>query len=423
MQVTQRYIGLLEAQAHRALAQGEVLAGDPGFFERQFEILATLTPEDVKAAMQKWLTRPALTVVLEPGEREGEYEEAASVGGSDGGDAGEAAESEITVTEVRPAPEIAQASALDFPDVTETTLSNGINVYYAQRDAVPATRVSISFDAGGAADPADKQGLEGLTLGLMDEATTSLTARELAEAQERLGANISIGGGTDRSTFTLSALTANLQPSLSLLSDVVRNPAFNDGDIERVRAQTITGIEQSLKSPSGIAQRTLRPLVYGASNAYGGISTVESVGALTRDDLVEFKNTWLRPDNAQVFVVSDLALSEVMPQLEAAFGVQLFVRQHAQGLSLTPGGRRFFMAAKAVLESGAARYAFDEILIDQGMADGFLDEQLKPELFEEACEKAGQRLILRRQEGYDHSYFFIQSFIEDHLEFHRVRLS
>ena len=79
--------------------------------------------------------------------------------------------------------------------------------------------------------------------------------------------------------------------------------------------------------------------------------------------------------------------------------------------------------AALLMESGAARYAFDEILIDQGMADGFLDEQLKPELFEEACEKAGQRLILRRQEGYDHSYFFIQSFIEDHLEFHRVRLS
>lgn len=79
--------------------------------------------------------------------------------------------------------------------------------------------------------------------------------------------------------------------------------------------------------------------------------------------------------------------------------------------------------AALLMESGAARYAFDEILIDQGMADGFLEEQLKPELFEEACEKAGQRLILRRQEGYDHSYFFIQSFIEDHLEFHRVRLS
>jgi S-formylglutathione hydrolase len=55
------------------------------------------------------------------------------------------------------------------------------------------------------------------------------------------------------------------------------------------------------------------------------------------------------------------------------------------------------------------------ILIDQGLADGFLEEQLKPELFEAACKESGQELVLRRQVGYDHSYFFIASFIGDHI--------
>lgn len=63
-----------------------------------------------------------------------------------------------------------------------------------------------------------------------------------------------------------------------------------------------------------------------------------------------------------------------------------------------------------------------EILIDQGLADNFLEEQLKPELFKEACKEAGQKLNLRLQEGYDHSYFFIQSFIDDHLEHHNKYL-
>lgn len=58
------------------------------------------------------------------------------------------------------------------------------------------------------------------------------------------------------------------------------------------------------------------------------------------------------------------------------------------------------------------------ILIDQGQADGFLAEQLKPDLFEEACANAGQSLTLRRHDGYDHSYYFIQSFIADHLAHH-----
>jgi S-formylglutathione hydrolase len=62
------------------------------------------------------------------------------------------------------------------------------------------------------------------------------------------------------------------------------------------------------------------------------------------------------------------------------------------------------------------------ILIDQGAADDFLEEQLKPELFAAACEKSGQELQLRMQPGYDHSYFFIASFIEDHLRFHAAAL-
>jgi len=58
------------------------------------------------------------------------------------------------------------------------------------------------------------------------------------------------------------------------------------------------------------------------------------------------------------------------------------------------------------------------ILIDQGTADPFLITQLKPELFQAACKKAGQNLNLRMQRGYDHSYFFISSFMRDHIEHH-----
>ncbi len=59
------------------------------------------------------------------------------------------------------------------------------------------------------------------------------------------------------------------------------------------------------------------------------------------------------------------------------------------------------------------------ILIDQGMDDFFLKEQLQPEVFEKACKQAGQKLMLRQQKGYDHGYFFIQTFINDHLEWHK----
>ncbi|UTP41682.1 S-formylglutathione hydrolase [Phenylobacterium sp. LH3H17] len=78
--------------------------------------------------------------------------------------------------------------------------------------------------------------------------------------------------------------------------------------------------------------------------------------------------------------------------------------------------------AAQLLAARAARGRFDDILVDQGLADSFLEAQLKPELLEAAAAEAGQKLTLRRQEGYDHSYFFMTSFIEDHLAWHAARL-
>jgi S-formylglutathione hydrolase len=75
--------------------------------------------------------------------------------------------------------------------------------------------------------------------------------------------------------------------------------------------------------------------------------------------------------------------------------------------------------ACALIESGAR---LPDLLVDQGTADSFLDSQLKPQLLEAACARAGQPLTLRMQEGYDHSYFFIATFIEDHLRWHAERL-
>jgi len=73
----------------------------------------------------------------------------------------------------------------------------------------------------------------------------------------------------------------------------------------------------------------------------------------------------------------------------------------------------------ALIQDGAR---VSEILVDQGEADGFLVEQLRPSLLSKACNDAGIDLTLRLQPGYDHSYFFISSFMADHLAWHAARL-
>ncbi len=78
--------------------------------------------------------------------------------------------------------------------------------------------------------------------------------------------------------------------------------------------------------------------------------------------------------------------------------------------------------AALLMEAGKAK-PFDDVLIDQGLADQFVDNQLKPELLEQAARASGQKLTLRRHEGYDHSYFFIATFVADHIAFHAARLA
>ncbi len=78
--------------------------------------------------------------------------------------------------------------------------------------------------------------------------------------------------------------------------------------------------------------------------------------------------------------------------------------------------------AARLIESGAARGHYDDILVDQGEADPFLTDQLKPDLLRAAAATGGQPLTLRMQPGYDHSYFFIATFIDDHLRWHAERL-
>jgi len=85
------------------------------------------------------------------------------------------------------------------------------------------------------------------------------------------------------------------------------------------------------------------------------------------------------------------------------------------------GGWRAHDAA-LLLAAGEAK-TFDDVLVDQGLADTFLNEQLKPELLEEAALTSGQKLTLRRHEGYDHSYFFMATFVADHIAFHAARLA
>ena len=318
-----------------ALAEGQLYVGDSDFYKKELQRLATAKPAAVKAAMQKWLTRPVLEILVEPGEREVYKEVAAGSGSRTGtlsspafyappGSEDNLVSSPLSFQDRSTFPEPTGTPALDFPTVEETNLSNGIKVFFARRGAVPTVRVAVSFNAGYAADPADKRGIASMMSTMMSEGTTSLTSTQIAETEEKLGADVSVGSSLDRTVASLRAVKPNLGLSLDLLADVIKNPAFATNELERVRVQQLTRIKSENNQPQGIAVRRMPPLLYGKGHPYGGPQTgsgyAETVSAISRDDVVNFHASWAHPAKAEIFVVGDTSLKEIKPMLEVRFG-------------------------------------------------------------------------------------------------------
>ncbi|MEJ0058495.1 MAG: insulinase family protein [Terricaulis sp.] len=117
--------------------------------------------------------------------------------------------------------------------------------------------LALDFDAGVAADPANGFGAQTLMLAALTAGANGRNADQIAEQQERLGATINTVGSLDRSTIYLNALSANLGPSLDLLSDIVLRPDFADSEVARLRAQQIAAISAEATNPGGLARRAL----------------------------------------------------------------------------------------------------------------------------------------------------------------------
>ncbi|MGF7150722.1 putative Zn-dependent peptidase [Sphingomonas zeicaulis] len=338
-----------------ALAQGLLYSNDPGFYKKNLAAYGTTSPATVQAALQKWLSRPVYALTVSPGER-GAYEEAADKKPSSfapsyyrvpapsekplappskipaadaaaetrGSLEGGAGRAPVAAVDRSKLPEVGTIADLQFPAVERTRLSNGVELVYAQRTAVPMSWVSLSFDAGNAADPKARLGTQALMLSLLDEGTKTRNSVQIAEQLERLGASFSPRASMDRTTLTMSSLSANLGGSLDLFADIVRNPAFAPAEVERLRGQQLAGIAQEMTDPRSLALRTLPPLLYGTQHPYGipftGSGDPKAVAAVTRDELVAFHNAWIRPDKVKIFVTSDRPIAEVKAELENSFG-------------------------------------------------------------------------------------------------------
>jgi predicted Zn-dependent peptidase len=286
------------------LASCEVFEEDPGCYARSLDAIAQATPEQVRAAAARWLSKGDHTLEVHP------YAKHANAAAS-------------AVDRKLGPPVTGEFPGVAFPELERARLGNGLPVIVAHRPGVPVARVTLLFDAGYAADQGRKLGTSSFAMSMLDEGTKKLGALQIADRAESLGADLMASSSLDVSVAAVSALVERLDESVALLADVVRNPQFPQAEIDRVRKEWIAAIAREKASPDALAGRILPPLLYGTAHPYGipfsGLGTEGSIASLTRDDLVDFHGAWIRPDNATLIVTGDVTLEGVVPLLEKHF--------------------------------------------------------------------------------------------------------
>ncbi|WP_206862052.1 M16 family metallopeptidase [Lysobacter changpingensis] len=309
-----------------ALAECTVYTGDPGCFRDSLKIIDTASARDLTAVAGNWLTKGSHTLVVVPGDRTIVAEDASVTPAPMQLPAVDPKYTTLPATVDRSAgaPKTSQFPDLKFPQLQRATLKNGTTVILAERHDIPVVQMSYEFAGGYSADQGRKLGTSSFAMGMMDEGAGELDALAFGDRAESLGANLGAGASLDGGKAYLSALKQNLDPSVALFAKMLRDPRFDQKEIDRVKASWVAGIKQEKARPNGAAMRVLPPLLYGAGHAYAipfsGSGTEASIAALTRDDLVAFHRDWVRPDGATLIVVGDTTLKEIVPLLDKHLG-------------------------------------------------------------------------------------------------------
>lgn len=206
-------------------------------------------------------------------------------------------------------------------DIQEVVSPGGINAWLVEENSIPFVALEIRFKGGASLDPKNKRGATNLMTGLIEEGAGNLDARGFAEARDALAASFEFDVWDDALSVSVKFLNENQDEAVTLLREALVNPRFDEDAVERVRGQVLSGIRSDATDPNTIANRTFDAMIYGdhpyASSREG---TLESVGALTRDDIVAAHRAILARDRIYVGASGDISTEELGALLDDLLG-------------------------------------------------------------------------------------------------------
>jgi len=285
------------------LASNETYFGDASNYKKTLKYVQDATIEDLKATAQKWLTKGKHTLICNP------FPEYSVV------------KSAVDRSKI---PSVGTPKSANFPSLERAKLSNGLKIILAKREGVPTIVMNLMVNAGYKSDHISSPGIAALAMNLLDEGTKELNSLQINEKLQLLGASLSSYSDQDISNVYMNTLKPSFDASLALFSDVILNPAFPQKEFERLKTEQINGIRNEKSQPITMALRVMNKYLYGEghpySNPYTGSGYEATVEKLTRENIVKFYDTWMKPNNATLVVTGDIDMKELKLKLEKSLG-------------------------------------------------------------------------------------------------------
>ncbi|MBI3301330.1 MAG: insulinase family protein [Deltaproteobacteria bacterium] len=208
------------------------------------------------------------------------------------------------------------APALAAPLGTRTVLDNGATLLVAERPGISMVVMTILLKTGAAVDPAGKEGLANLTAELLTRGTKKHSAQALAEELDFLGASLGVDADYESTTISLTTLTKNLEPALSLLAEVLLSPTFPTAELNRKRKEIEGRLKSREDQPGWVAQKTFLEKLY-PQHPFG--RQVEgkpaTLATLTQADVKKFHQTYYRPNNAIIALAGEISQEQAITLL------------------------------------------------------------------------------------------------------------
>jgi predicted Zn-dependent peptidase len=204
-----------------------------------------------------------------------------------------------------------------FPKYSETNLKNGVKVFLVEDHEQPTFAFRILIPGGSAYD-GDKPGLAELTAEMLTKGAGKLTALQIAQKLDGVGANLSVSASPEYFLVSGNCIIKHIPLLLDVLSDVLLRPTFPKEELDKLKPRVIAGIRNEKSRGSVIANALTKKIVYGEKHPYGIRKTEESVSNITIDDISEFYQKYFKPDWASLVITGDVSLQEIIPLFDKA---------------------------------------------------------------------------------------------------------